>query len=271
MTYRIFLLAVLVPQLTAAALVYVWAGAHARGARGAKMYVGVLSLVAVAYTMPWDRWLIHHGVWTYPPGSVLGTIGSVPIEEYLFMIGQTALVTLWALTVVRAPSRPLPRQAIPNPTAPNPARRRAICTAGWLAAAVAGGAVVGLGPHGGLYLSAIVAWYGPPLALQSAAGSDALRRGRRLRLMGLAPTVLLWASDALAIHAGAWQISPAHTLGVSAFGLPIEEAVFFLLTDLLVVNSVVLLADETVKARVAEWAGRLPAARLGRRGEVSET
>jgi lycopene cyclase domain-containing protein len=245
MTYRVFLAAVLAPQLALAVVGY---GMRRKEVRRAAAYVGVLSFVAVAYTMPWDRWLIRHGVWSYPPGSVLGTIGTVPIEEYLFMIGQTAIVTLWSLTIVTPPSNPPPRHA---------AALRTTACAGWLLASAAGFALAASGPGHGLYLGVIVGWYGLPLALQAAAGADALRRARRLRLAGLAPTLLLWTSDAYAIHEGAWRISPAHTLGASVLGLPVEEAVFFLLTNLLVVDSVLLLADEFVRARMAEWAKRI--------------
>jgi putative membrane protein len=48
-------------------------------------------------------------------------------------------------------------------------------------------------------------------------------------------------ADALAIHLGIWSISPRYTLGVALGPLPLEEAVFFLLTNLLVVQGLALL------------------------------
>jgi len=65
--------------------------------------------LAVVYTGPWDHFIIEQGVWSYPPGRVIGpTIGNVPIEEYCFFLLQvtfTGLVLL-ALTGRRPPQTP---------------------------------------------------------------------------------------------------------------------------------------------------------------------
>jgi len=55
------------------------------------------------------------------------------------------------------------------------------------------------------------------------------------------PTLYLWGADAIAIQSGVWTISPKYMVEVSAFGLPLEEATFFLCTNLLVVQGVLLL------------------------------
>jgi lycopene cyclase domain-containing protein len=57
----------------------------------------VLALLALAYTTPWDNYLVYKGIWSYPPGRVMATIGWVPIEEYMFFVIQTALTSLWFL------------------------------------------------------------------------------------------------------------------------------------------------------------------------------
>ena len=44
----------------------------------------------------------------------------------------------------------------------------------------------------------------------------------------------------VSISLGLWTISPETTVGIAPFGLPIEEAVFFLVTNLLVVQGLVL-------------------------------
>ena len=64
-----------------------------------------------------------------------------------------------------------------------------------------------------------------------------------LRAMSLAigiPTVYLWIADRIAIGLEIWTISEATSTGVMLFGLPIEEATFFLLTNLLVVSGISL-------------------------------
>ena len=44
--------------------------------------LGVLAAIAVAYTTPWDNYLVATGVWYYDPRLVLNrTLGYVPVEE----------------------------------------------------------------------------------------------------------------------------------------------------------------------------------------------
>jgi lycopene cyclase domain-containing protein len=58
----------------------------------ALMGVGAIALL---YTTPWDDVIIRQGVWSYPPGRVLGiTIGQVPLEECLFYLLQVSLGAL---------------------------------------------------------------------------------------------------------------------------------------------------------------------------------
>jgi lycopene cyclase domain-containing protein len=91
------------------------------------------------------------------------------------------------------------------------------------------------------YLIFELAWAVPVVVLQWAVGYRALWRHRAvLALACLAPTLYLCAADAWAIHSGIWRINPARTEGWSFLGLPLEEAVFFLLTNAMVVQTVVL-------------------------------
>jgi lycopene beta-cyclase len=71
------------------------------------------------------------------------------------------------------------------------------------------------------------------------------RLWRLIHVMGLAvavPTLYLWAADTVAIGNGIWEISERYTLGPRPLGLPLEEAAFFLLTNVLVVVGVLLFA-----------------------------
>ena len=245
MTYREFLLAVLVPLLVAAAglLVrrYRSAGAAARRrVRRGGVLVAVLAVVAMVYTMPWDRWLIQHAVWWYPKDSVLGTIGLVPIEEYLFMIGQTLITGCWVLSVA---SRGEPVLSVPSGR-----WRRPVAASGWLLVSALG-VLLCLHPHT-LYAGAILVWFGPLLAVQSGVGADVLRAARPVRLLALATTVLLWIADDIGIRTGAWRLGAAHTIGLRPWGLPVEEALFFVATNLLIVDSVLLLDSPVVWRRL---------------------
>jgi lycopene beta-cyclase len=67
------------------------------------LILGVVSVVAVVYTGPWDSAIIANGVWSYGRGQVVGILlGHVPLEEYGFYVLQTFLVgTIAALFLSR--------------------------------------------------------------------------------------------------------------------------------------------------------------------------
>jgi len=188
--------------------------------------MALLVVVAVAYTTPWDNYLVAQGVWGYGPGRVLATIGYVPVEEYLFFVLQPVLLGVW-LASLRGwrltgaePARPWARWA---------------GAAFWLACAGLG-ALILRGET--LYLGLILVWAAPPLALQAAYGGDwLLARARPLGLAVAVPTLYFWAADRLAIGLGIWEI---HTSVGAVLGLPVEEALFFLLTNVLVVQGLAL-------------------------------
>lgn len=195
--------------------------------------------IAVVYTTPWDNYLVATGVWWYDAGRVLGvTLGWVPLEEYLFFVLQTLVAGLLLFA--------LRQRARPAPVAGSLALRAGAATA---VALVWLGAVAHLvaGWQPGTYLGLTLAWALPPIGLQLAVGADAIWRQRRSVFVTLGLlTAYLCLTDALAIGAGVWTIDPAQSLNLFIGVLPVEEAVFFLLTNTLVVFGLTLtLAPET--------------------------
>jgi lycopene beta-cyclase len=67
-----------------------------------------------------------------------------------------------------------------------------------------------------------------------------MERLRAMSLGILVPTLYLWFADTVAIRLGIWDIAERYTYGPRPLGLPIEEAVFFLVTNILVVQGLVL-------------------------------
>ncbi|WP_459193709.1 lycopene cyclase domain-containing protein [Halosimplex sp. J119] len=191
--------------------------------------LALVTVLAVAYTLPWDRLLIETGVWTYGAETVAGRLWGVPYEEVLFFVLQPALTTLWAVHVV-------------GPVAGGVEHSRPDRLGGAVAGIAVG--LVGLalltGPST-TYLGAILAWAGPVLALQWTVGWRYLWRVRaRVAVAVLVPSAYLWVVDRLAIDAGVWTISETYTTGVAVAGLPVEEMVFFVVTNCFVVQGVVL-------------------------------
>jgi len=180
----------------------------------------------------------------------------VPIEEYIFFMLQTILTGLWLLWLARR----LPRSLAWHPS---PRMRRwAILLVGllWLPTPFLLFGRVELTT----YLALILIWALPPLGLQLAFGADILWRYRRLVVVGfLVPTLYLAIADTFAIHVGIWSISPTQTLGIRLPGnLPLEEALFFLMTNLLIVFGITLALAEESLARLPWGKNRLNAQRV---------
>jgi lycopene cyclase domain-containing protein len=229
-------------------------------------------IVAVLYTTPWDNYLVATRVWWYDPTLVTGIVlGWVPIEEYTFFVVQTIMTSLWLLAVARRLAH--------NPSGTKPATtlrdRQGIrwgATAG--AAVIWVGALIMLfsGWRPGTYLALELVWALPPVMLQLWFGADILWYYRRTVFWGLVvPTVYLAATDTIAIGAGTWTIDPAQSTGILIGTLPIEEFIFFLVTNLLVVLGTVLViaqaSHERLPAPMQQRLLRL--AQLGQRRPVS--
>ncbi|MDX1663567.1 MAG: lycopene cyclase domain-containing protein [Candidatus Promineifilaceae bacterium] len=193
-------------------------------------------VIAVLYTTPWDNYLVATRVWWYDPELVTGiTFGWVPIEEYTFFVLQPILTGLWLLFLARRLTAPA------APFQPRPdVRRRLLAGIGLVWAASLALLLSGWEP--GTYLALQLVWALPPIALQIAYGADILWHYRRLVLFAiLIPTIYLGAADAVAIQAGTWTISPTQSLGIEIAGrLPLEELLFFFLTNTLIAFGVSL-------------------------------
>lgn len=205
----------------------------------------IVAVVGLLYTTPWDNALIARGVWWYGEGMVLARVYLAPVEEYLFMLLQPVLTVLWLawlrtrLAAARdsagSETTPLVRRAWTTVS-----RRDRLLGAG------AGLAVGGLGiglltADATFYLGAILAWAGPVLAVQWAFGWTHLWESRRLATLAIGvPTLYLAAADRIAIELGIWVLSAQYTTGVLVGGLPVEEGLFFFVTNVFVVQGVLL-------------------------------
>lgn len=201
----------------------------------------VLSTLALLWTAPWDDHLVRTGVWTYDPSQVVARVGAIPLEEYTFVVLEVLLVGAWALRSGALPVLPVPPRDVAG------RRRGAIA---WAAVAATGLLLLLLG--GQLrYLGLLLVWVAPPIALQRLVAGDVLAARRRVRLRTVLPVALwLCAADRIALAAGVWTIAPGSSTGLALLGLPIEEALFFALTCLLVSDGLLLATDPDVLERV---------------------
>ena len=103
------------------------------------------------------------------------------------------------------------------------------------------------------YLGSELLWAVPVIVFQWVLAHDVLRANLRVLLLAvLLPTLYLSAADALAIRVGIWTLNPELTLNLWIGALPLEEAVFFLLTNLMVVQGILML-DQPGGGRLTFW------------------
>lgn len=213
--------------------------------------IGAHVIVAVLYTTPWDNYLVATKVWWYDPALVTGIVfGWVPLEEYVFFVVQTIMTGMWLIMLAR-------RMTFGH-FRPNRSARTwstACVAAIWLASVV----LLFSNWKPGTYLALELSWALIPVMVQLAFGADILWHYRKLVLWALIPTTIyLSIGDALAIASGTWTIDPAQSTGILILGLPLEEAIFFLLTNLLVVFGVTLVLARESHLRVPPaWRIRL--------------
>lgn len=204
--------------------------------------ISATCLVALAYTTPWDNYLVFRGVWGYGSGQILGTLGYVPVEEYAFMILQPVMTALFLCILLGMPNGEL------HTGGRDSQRVRSAIAAVYGGLTVLGVGLLASGWERGLYLGLILAWAGPVLlGLWVYAAGVYLRVRIPFVLASSIPTLYLWVTDRFAIASGAWEISDRYTIGLSPLGLPVEEAIFFLLTNVLVVQGVLLFMNGPVE------------------------
>ena len=253
MTYFGFLLRFLViPILVFLAITY-WDTKRSKQIRGFRnglavwMGIAVHVLLAVAYTTPWDNYLVATGVWYYNPGLVTGLlIGYVPIEEYTFFVLETILSGLWWWFLARRLSPPVSQL--------KPSRLPVYLAAGvlvflWLSFTY----LFFFGDARWTYLSITLFWALPPIIIQLLFGADILWHYRRLVFWALfTPGLYLSLMDIMALEETTWAISPSQTTGILFFGiLPLEEVVFFFITNILITFGMTLLLANVSQERLA--------------------
>ena len=202
-------------------------------------WVAALSIIAFVYTTPWDNYLVYRGVWYYGAERVIGTIAYVPLEEYLFFLLQPILTGAWLLAVLRgSKSEPHVQSGTLH------LGSRPLQLAFWAGVLVAGVALLYASQTHPeyTYLGLILAWASPVLIGMAWLSADTFSVHRRAWIWGVSiPTLYLWIADRYAIGAGIWDISDRYSLDWDPLGLPVEEAVFFLVTNILVVQGLLML------------------------------
>lgn len=212
------------------------------------------AVIALLYTTLWDNYLVATRVWWYDPALVTGiTIAYVPIEEYTFFVVQPILAGLWLLFLLRRLRMPA-GQKTESTSSSIRLWSVAVTAVLWLGSVV----LLASGWQPGTYMGLELIWALPPIALQLAFGADILWRYRRLVALVIIPlTLYLSTADAIAINQGIWTINPEKSVDLLLGGiLPVEEFLFFLLTNTLVTFGVTLVMAQASHDRfkqIRQW------------------
>ncbi len=254
-----------------------------RNGRAVWTAIGIHILLAVVYTTPWDNYLVATGVWYYNPDLVTGiVIGYVPIEEYTFFVVETILSGLWWWFLARRISlTPNPSPRFDYASAPLSAKGRGEFTPNKRLVYVSTCLLVFVwiiftylfffGADKWTYLSITLFWALPAILPQLLFGADILWHYRKLVFWAImVPGTYLSLMDIVALSDTTWSISKEQTTGILFFGiLPLEEVVFFFITNILITFGMTLLLANVSEGRLAELKQLL--GRMRRNGGQSES
>ena len=82
-------------------LVILWTANWKYLARYKKTFLSCIGW-ALAFSIPWDLWAVQAQIWLFPQDTNIGLgIGGLPLEEYLFMIFVTMLISTITLLIKR--------------------------------------------------------------------------------------------------------------------------------------------------------------------------
>jgi len=194
-----------------------------------------ISTLAFFYTIPWDNYIIYKGAWTYPSERVLAVIGYVPIEECMFFVLQTVLTSLWALLCVRWST----------PCFKFNYDEHSYQMIRWIPISIlcittVVGYSISIPGQNTFYLGCILCWVSPVLIfVWYGGGNFFVKKIIPSSIAIIVPTIYLCWVDQVAIKNNVWHINKTTSLNIFIVDdLPVEEAFFFFITNVLIVLAV---------------------------------
>ena len=118
--------------------------------------------IAVVSTTPWDSYLIHTRIWTYPSNAIIGpTLFRIPAEEVFFFVIQTYNTSLLYLLLSKPTFHPVYLQGqklLDDGRRLGPAKWVGISA---IVACIFAGIGLIMKNGEGLYMGLIIVWAGP--------------------------------------------------------------------------------------------------------------
>jgi len=205
----------------------------------------VLVCFVTAVTFPWDNWAVGRGIWDFPEDRVWFRIKNLPIEEVAFFAIETLEVSL--LTMILYRLKGAGPVAQPDFGIGIVIAISLVIEFWWVTFKFMRRAWTREPRH--TYAWHLLYWIVPLIALQWLFGYPIL--SPRIDVI-LASTLIIGGyltfTDVIAVRQGIWFFDPNKITGYRFFGiLPWEEVAFFVLTSLLVAQSITLLLPEGLR------------------------
>lgn len=191
-----------------------------------------ISIVALLYTTLFYNYTIPNGARTYSPEKMSTVIGNVPVDEYIFLILQIVLVSLWAYFCVRWK----------HPCLNFNHNKQSYQTIRWvpillLSITTAIGYKLAVPGKQTFYLGSVMCWSSPAIMVMwYGAGNYFVKHLIPSSLAIVIPTLYLSLINRIALEEDVWYLNKTTSLNISTInGLPLEEALFTFITTTMIV------------------------------------
>lgn len=198
-----------------------------------KIKILTLCILAVVYTTPWDNYIIYHKAWWYGKDAVIGNIGYVPIEEYIFFVVQTIFTSLWTICCTRWTLHSLYLRSSKSLTF----QLKKYFGIVIMVIAILWGWFNAIPATKTFYLCSILWWTSLVVVmLWYITSSYIVQRYQHILISAVFPSLYLCYVDLIALRARVWHINEMTSLEIFVLPeLPVEEVIFFFLANFMVV------------------------------------
>lgn len=187
----------------------------------------VVSIIAFIATSGWDNYAVYCGIWHFPEDKTLGIkLFYVPVEEYLFFFLQTFSTGLVQLFFIKKNIDTNFKKSTFLLTPLLFFQTNEILKL----------------PFGNLnYLFHLFSWGGFFILIQIIAGRNKIFKNISLiAFPSLIMTLYFSAADSISIGQGIWEFDALQTTGIRIHNIPLEEILFFLVTNTLITEAMIL-------------------------------